>query len=286
MEIIYKKYNSDREDNIDYSLSLPNIFSLKTILDNEIRSIVKLTIDCRVNKTDFFLYMKMFHVLQDMIDNKNLDETNFSKLIIQNNYSYYPQLIVIKNYNLYKKDEYTKVKSLLNNNNYRLYYKNLQEIVFNYEKNTTIDQLISTVSFETPVKTYIDTDTYILKEYTPQEREEVWTNHINSLPNINEQIHHPLRVVRILFISYDINEPQKWECGKRALDLIKYLENNFIDPYQQVKLHIRAIAYQIPPYEFNKLFENQYPPNIIISQQFAIEKGMYYSNLLKIPHFI
>jgi len=227
----------------------------------------------------------MFHILQDMIENKKLDDNKFSNTIIQNNYNYHPHLIIIKNYNVYKKDEYNKIKQLLFSNNYRQYYKNSQQITFNYEKQLSNTELRDSVNLETEyVKknpAYQD-----VKKHTLVEKEKIWINHINSLPNINNQLKHNLRLVRILFISYDINEPQKWMCGQRALDFIKYLEENFIDPYQQVKVHIMPISFKFDMQQINKLFDDQYPPDILISQQFAIEHGLHYANMLKIPHFI
>jgi len=103
---------------------------------------------------------------------------------------------------------------------------------------------------------------------------------------LNYEPKNHLRILRVLCISYDINKTDIYPHSKKFLSLYEYLDENFIDLHNTIKIDIKTTPKNLSTHDFNTFFDEQFPPDIIISQQFAIKQGIFLSNYLRIPHLV
>lgn len=82
---------------------------------------------------------------------------------------------------------------------------------------------------------------------------------------------------RILCLSYDLTDVDKWECGKKMLDLTKALVGTKKD------LDVKTCSYKISVPETSKFFGSKYKPDLIITQQYASPHAKMLKRKLNIP---
>ena len=76
-----------------------------------------------------------------------------------------------------------------------------------------------------------------------------------------------IRIYRILVIAYDINEPEKWECGKRMIDIVNRLRSYKGD---DIKFEVHLVGHQPNPDEITGMTVPE-PFDLMIGQQFSCE---------------